>query len=166
MTSLIQLCQWLYDLPGSTALRESDNAFPLVETVHVLSVSLMAGTIVVVDLRVAGWLLRTEPVTRVAGALLPWTWWGFALMVLSGLPLFASEAIKLYGNPAFRLKALLLVLAGLNALLFHGTTFRSVGDWDRRPVAPLRARLFAIASMTLWSGVIVSGRMIAVFHGH
>jgi hypothetical protein len=166
MTTLLNLCQWLYDLSWSTALRESDNAFPLVETVHVLAVSLIAGTIVVVDLRVAGLLLRTEPVTRVAGALLPWTWWGFALMLISGLPLFASEAIKLYGNPAFRLKALLLVLAGINALLFHGTTFRSVRDWERRPVAPLAARVFAIASITLWAGIIVSGRMIAVFHGH
>ncbi len=166
MTTLFELCQWLNDLPWSTALSESDNAFPLIETAHVLAVALFAGTVVTVDLRVTGWVLRSVPVSRVAGALLPWTWVGFALMVVTGLPLFASEAVHLYANPAFRLKMVLLGLAGLNALLFHGTIYRRVGDWERQGVAPWPARAFAATSILLWTGVIVSGRMIAVFHGH
>ena len=164
MTTIHDLCQWLNDQPWSTALAESDNAFPVIETAHVLAVSLIAGTIITVDLRVAGLLLRSEAVTRVAGALLPWTWAGFAVMALTGLPLFASEAASLYGNKAFRLKLVLLALAGLNALLFHNTVYRGVAQWDRDAVAPLKARAFAFASLLLWAGVIVSGRMIAAYH--
>jgi hypothetical protein len=165
MTTLQILCQWIYDWPASTFLRESDNAFPVIETAHVLSVSLIAGSIAALDLRLMGAIFRDEPVERIAATLLPWTWYGFVLMVLTGLPLFASEAVKLYPNPAFRLKLALLTLAGLNALLFHLTTYRSVRSWGAGPV-PSSARGFGVISLLLWSGVIVSGRLIAVFHGH
>jgi len=163
---LQKLCQLIYDMPASTALRESDVVFPLVETVHVLAITLLAGTIVTVDLRVGGLILRDEPVSRITRALLPYTWYGFALMVITGLPLFAAEAAKLYGNPAFRLKLLLLGLAGLNALLFHKTAYRRLHDWDQHGRAWLQARIFAGVSVLLWSGIIVSGRLIAVFHPH
>jgi len=162
---LQDLCQWLYDMPVNTALRESDDVFPLIESAHVLAICLIAGTIVTVDLRVLGVIFRTEPLTRITRALLPYTWYGFALMVITGLPLFAAEATKLYGNPAFRVKLLLLALAGLNALLFHQTTGRRMQEWEIRR-SPAQARAFAAVSVLLWSGVIVSGRLIAVFHGH
>jgi len=166
MTTLQYLCQWLYDLPTSTALRESDVVFPLIETFHVLAITLIAGTIVTVDLRVCGLILRGESLSRITRVLLPYTWYGFAVMLITGLPLFAAEAAKLYGNPAFRVKLLLLGLAGLNALLFHKTAFRGIEDLDRRSATSLPARVFASLSILLWSGIIVSSRLIAVFHSH
>jgi hypothetical protein len=166
MTTLQILCQALYDLPASTALRESDVVFPVIETCHVLAITLIAGTILTVDLRVCGLILREEPLARITRALLPYTWYGFALMVVTGLPLFAAEAAKLYGNPAFRVKLLLLGLAGLNALLFHRTVYRRLQERHQFGAAPLPARMFAAVSAVLWSGVIVSGRLIAVFHAH
>jgi hypothetical protein len=166
MTTLQDLCQWLYDMPVNTALRESDEVFPLVETAHVLSTVLIAGTIVAVDLRLLGILFRDIALTRITRALLPYTWIGFGLMALTGLPLFAAEAAKLYGNPAFRLKLVLLALAGANALLFHKTAGRGINDWDPQLVPSLQVRAFAGVSVVLWAGVIVAGRLIAVFHGH
>ncbi len=166
MGTLQDLCRVIYDLPVSTALRESDVMFPLIETFHVLAITLIAGTIVTVDLRVGGLIFRDQPQQRITRALLPYTWVGFALMVITGLPLFAAEAARLYGNPAFRLKLLLLALAGCNALLFHQTAYRMPHDRDQRATASLQARLFAAASILLWSGIIVSGRLIAVFHAH
>lgn len=165
MTTIQTFCQWIYDWPASTWLRESDNAFPLLETAHVLAITLIAGSILTVDLRLIGVVLRSEPAGRIASALLPWTWRGFALMMVTGLPLFASEAANLYGNPAFQVKLMLLGLAGLNALLFHRTAYRQVSDWGRGS-SPLSARAFASISILLWAGIIVSGRLIAVFHGH
>jgi hypothetical protein len=166
VTTLLQLCQLLYDTPASTALRESDVVFPAIETAHVLAITLIAGTILTVDLRVGGLVLRDQPLSRVTRALLPYTWYGFALMALSGLPLFAAEAAKLYANPAFRVKLLLLGLAGLNALLFHSTVYRRLQSDHQHGTAPLTARVFAAVSGALWSGIIVSGRLIAVFHAH
>jgi hypothetical protein len=166
MPVLYNLCQWVYDLPPAVALRESEDAYPLVETVHVLAIALIVGTIVTVDLRLLGVILRKQPVSRIARALLPLTWCGFGLMMLTGLPLFAAEALQLYGNPAFRLKLVFLVLAGCNALLFHWTSYRTVGTWDESVATPLSARAFATMSITLWSAIVVSGRLIAVFHVH
>jgi hypothetical protein len=166
MTTLRILCQTLYELPASTALRESDAVFPVIETFHVLAITLIAGTIVTVDLRVGGLIFRDQPLSRITRALLPYTWYGFVIMVVTGLPLFAAEAAKLYGNPAFRVKLLLLGLAGLNALLFHLTVYGRLHEQYQHSAAPLPARMFAAVSAVLWSGVIVSGRLIAVFHGH
>src|ERR1700689_2430221 len=84
MTALQTFCQWLYDLPASEALRESDDVFPVIETIHVLGICLMVGTIAAVDLRLTGALLRGYPAARISRALLPYTWAGFALMFVTG----------------------------------------------------------------------------------
>jgi hypothetical protein len=84
-------------------------------------------------------------------------------MFVSGFLLFWSEAAKSYGNPAFRIKLLLLALVGLNPLIFHFTIYRSVTEWNARVVTPLRARLASASSLTLWAGIICAGRAIAYF---
>jgi len=160
----VRYLEWLYHQPWAAALRESDDAYPLIETVHVLSIAVIAGTVVAMDLRLLGLILKQESVTRVGRALLPAAWCGFAIMLVTGIPLFAAQAVQLYSNPAFRLKILLLVLAGLNAGLFHATTYRGVHAWDDSAIIPVPARVFAVTSIALWSAIIVSGRLIAVFH--
>ena len=166
MTVLQTLCQWVYEWPAAVALRESEDVFPLVETAHVLAICLAVGTIVTVDLRLLGVIMREEPVRRVAQALLPYTWYGFGLMMLSGLALFAAESLPLYSNPAFRVKLVLLGLVGSNALLFHRTIYRSVEQWNPRTATPPAARAFAGISLALWSGIVIAGRLIAVFRVH
>jgi hypothetical protein len=161
--SLLQICQWINDTGIATALRESDLVFPIVETVHVLAIALLAGTVAIVDLRLLGLVLKRQPVSQVAGQALPLTWTGFVVMFLSGALLFMAEAAKSYANPAFRVKMLLLLIAGLNPLVFHSTIYRSVAAWDVSPITPRRARLAAVLSLTLWSGIIIAGRAIAYY---
>lgn len=161
--SLFEICQWLNTTPVATSIRESDLVFPLIETAHVLAITLLVGTVAAVDLRLLGVTLTEDKVSTVARRVLPLTWAGFAVMLMSGILLFLAEAEKSYGNTAFRLKMLLLVLAGLNPLIFHFTIFRSVAVWDDAPQVPVRARAAAIASLTLWSAIIIAGRAIAYF---
>jgi len=161
-----EFCQWLYDLPWVVTLEESDNLFPLIESAHVLGIGLMAGTLIIVDLRVLGATFQRESVRRIAETLLPYTWAGFALMVGTGLPLFAAESVKLIHNPAFLIKLVLLTLAGVNALLFHLTIYRKVDEWGGAAKTPLPARVLAGTSAALWLSVIVAGRLISVFHTH
>jgi hypothetical protein len=161
--SLLPIIQWLNSTLLATSIRESDFVFPLIETVHVLAITLLAGTVAAVDLRLLGVILKREKVSEVAEQVLPLTWIGFAVMMVTGALLFLSEAQKSYGNMAFRAKIVLLILAGLNPLIFHSTIYRSVCAWDDAPVVPLRARAAAIASLTLWSGIIIAGRAIAYF---
>ncbi|MEI9977646.1 MAG: DUF6644 family protein [Edaphobacter sp.] len=163
MPLLQHLCQLLYDSPIGTAIRESDYAFPIIESIHVLGITLLVGTIAVLDLRMLGLVLRPISVTRIARTVFPLTWSGFAVMFLSGFLLFWAEAAKNYSNPAFRAKLILLALVGLNPLIFHTTIYRRVHEWEVLEISPWRARAAAIASLTLWGGVIVAGRLIAYF---
>jgi hypothetical protein len=159
-----QWCQWLSSTPLSMAIRQSDWWFSIIESVHVLGVTLMVGTIAIVDLRLLGWLLKREPVSSVTRAILPWTWCGLVVMAGSGALLFTSEASDAYRNTAFRIKSVLLVAAGLNALLFHRTTLRSVSAWEEAPLTPVPARRAAALSLALWGAIVVCGRAIAYFH--
>jgi hypothetical protein len=160
---LFHFCQWLNDSRLAISIRESDVAFPVIETVHVLGITVLAGTVAMVDLRLLGIILKRDRVSDVARQILPLTWIGFGLMFVSGALLFASEAAKSYDNPAFRLKMLLLIAACANPMIFHSTVYRTVGEWDQARVTPWRARVAAVLSLTLWSLIIMSGRAIAYF---
>ena len=117
--SLLGFCQWLEKTPWSIALHESLWVYPIVESVHVLTLCLFLGTAVMLDLRLLGVTMRRIPVSEVMGQLLPWTTAGFALMVLSGGLLFYAIPVRTYLNVFFRIKIVMLILAGLNAWVFH-----------------------------------------------
>lgn len=158
--SLLTFCQWLQGTAGGAAIRESVYLYPILDAIHVWSLGLFLGSISIIDLRLLGIGLKREPVSEVAGRLLPWTWAGFALMAVSGGLVFWSEPVKCYNSSAFRLKMLLMMLAGLNALVFHLTTYRSVEVWDDKTTIPARARLAGVLSLVLWTGVLFSGRFV------
>jgi hypothetical protein len=160
VTFLQHACQWLADTAIGTRIRESDNLFSAIETAHVLGIVLTAGTIAIVDLRILGLLLNRHPIDEVLAPLVRIAWLGFSIMAATGLLLFWSEAGKLYLNPAFRLKLLLLLAAGVNQWIFHKTYDRDIAAGARRAVAR-RAHLSAILSLSLWIGIIVLGRAIA-----
>lgn len=161
---MLQIVQRLYDSPIATAIRESENLFPILQTFHIVGTIALAGAIAIVDLRLLNVLLRREAPVRVAESLLPITWIGFALMVVSGGLLFVAQSARIYGNVFLRIKALLLVLALLNVALFHATTFRQVQSWGPEgATTPVSARVFAVLSLVLWTGIILTGRFIAYF---
>jgi hypothetical protein len=163
MPFLQHFCEMLYQSSFGTMLRDSNNAFSVIESVHVLSITLLVGTIAVLDLRMLGLILRSVSVSSLARSVLPLSWSGFAVSVTSGFLLFWAEAAKMYVNPSFRTKLVLLVLAGFNALVFHTTIYRRAQEWEQQHISPWRARVTAIASLMLWGGVIIAGRAIAYF---
>jgi hypothetical protein len=159
--SLLPLCQWLAGQPWSIALRESLYMWPLLETTHVLTLMLFVGTTVMLDLRLLGVTFRGVPVSEFTGRLLPWTRASFALMAITGLLLFYSTPVRYYQNLFFRVKIVLLVAAGLNVWLFHSRVHRTVQGWGRAGQPPRAARVAAMVSLAAWTGVVVSGRMVA-----
>jgi len=159
--SLLGICQWLEKTPWSIALHESIWVYPLVESVHVLTLCLFLGTAVMLDLRLLGVILRRVPVSEAAGQLFRWMAAGFVLMVISGSLLFYAIPVRTYLNIFFRIKVVMLVLAGLNAWIFHRTVYRRVAEWDLDPVTPRAARVAGGLSLVLWAAIVVAGRMIA-----
>lgn len=151
---------WLESTRLAETLRNEPLVFPLVEVAHILGFVILVGAAVMFDLRLLG-LSRHLSVAALAGHLLPWARRALAVVVPSGVLLFLPQATQLGTSPVFRLKLLLLALAGLNAGLFHRGVFRTVRDWDTQVRTPLAARATAIASLGLWAGVITCGRLLA-----
>lgn len=156
---LLQFCQWLADTPWSIALHEGP--YPLIESVHVLALCIFVGLAVMLDLRLLGVTMRRVPVSEVAHRLLPWTVAGFVVMVISGVLLFYAIPVRSYQSIFFRIKMVMLILAGLNVWVFHSGIYRRVADWDLDPVAPRAARVAGTLSLILWALIVLSGRMIA-----
>jgi hypothetical protein len=159
--SLLPFCQWLEKTPWSIALHESLWVYPIVESVHVLTLCLFLGMAVMFDLRLLGLVLRRVPVSQVASQLIPWMFAGFALMLASGALLFYAVPVRTYLNIFFRIKLAMLALAGLNAWVFHRTIYRQVAEWDLAHVAPKAARVAGAVSLALWACIVIAGRMIA-----
>ena len=142
------------------AIRENDLLFPLIESLHVLSICLVVGSIFVVDLRLLGRASVQSPVSRVVSGILPITWSAFAVAVASGSLLFISNATEYLGNGYFVAKIFLICLAGLNMAIFHGISAKDLPRWENDTAPPLPARLAGGLSILLWVSVITCGRWI------
>lgn len=160
MPNLLELCKWLDQTAVGAAVRESLWLFPAIETLHLLGMAALVGTVAVLDFRLLGWAMRQERVSALVRKLLPWAWAGFAVQVVTGGLLFSSEAVKVYSNPAFRLKMLLIFLAGIHAFIFHWIVYRDVANWDDSALLPLKAKVSGFASILLWVGIVAAGRFI------
>jgi hypothetical protein len=161
MSMLFTVCHWLEHTLMGTAVRESAWLFPTIETLHIFGIILLVGSTSILDLRLLGWTFQEDSVSKLARRFLPWTWVGFAIQVVTGFLLFSSEATKMYGNLSFQIKMLLILLAGVNALVFHALAYRKVTTWDDARVAPLPARCAGCFSILLWFGIVAAGRWIA-----
>ena len=160
MPILQSFCEWLQNTALGTFIAGSTWAFPTIETVHVFALVIVVGTIAIVDLRLLSVASRNRSVSQLSNDVLPITWTAFCLAALTGGLLFSSKAVHYLENWPFRLKMVLLGLAGLNMLLFHFLTYRSVHDWDDADRAPSSARFAGALSLTFWIGVVVFGRWI------
>src|ERR1700691_3232745 len=161
MHLIVAICEWLEQTAVGSAIHGSLWLFPVIETVHIFGIICLVGATSILDLRLMGLTFRDEPVTKLVHRFIPWAWAGFLIQVTTGLLLFSSEATKMYGNLAFEIKMLLILVAGINAFVFHEIAYQSVGKWENDPVAPLAARAAGLISILLWFGIVAAGRWIA-----
>jgi hypothetical protein len=162
MPSIIPALEWLEGLAWTTAIRESPWGYPIIETAHVASIVAFAGLVIMMDLRLVGLAFMHAPPAQIQRRLFPWQMAGLVPSTATGLLLCFVDPLRYYGNVFFRIKLVLLALAGLNALAFHLQTYRTAGQWDEDPQFTATARLSAGVSLLLWAAVIVSGRLVAL----
>jgi hypothetical protein len=134
--------------------------FPIVETLHVISLAMVFGSIVMVDLRLIGAASRNSAVSKLSGEVLPYTWGAFICAAVTGTLMFVSKAHVYFYNLQFQLKFLCMFLAGVNMAVFHFGAYRRVLEWDNRHPPPRAARWAGALSIALWIGVIFFGRWI------
>jgi len=149
--------EWLQNSPLAVSI--SEDWFPWVESVHVVCLAVVAGSIFLVDSRLIGWTSRHLRFTYVSDRLLPWTWGAFIGAAITGTLMFIAGATNYAHNTPFLIKMGLLVLAAVNMLYFQFVTFRSVQNWDTGKPIPA-ARAAGAVSLTVWCLVIGFGRWI------
>ena len=158
---LAAMWQWLARPTITTMIAESVWIYPVAESSHVLAIALFLGLTVMLDLRLLGLTLRRVPVSEMVTRVLPWAVPGGVVAVVSGMLAFLSDPERFMVNVFFQVKAVALLLAVLNLLVFHLIVYSRVREWDLLPTPPLAARLSAAFSLTLWAVVVVTGRLVA-----
>ena len=160
MLHLKELILFFEDSSLAETIRENDLLFPLIESVHVLAISLVVGSIMAVDLRLLGLASVKRPVSAVTRGIVPLTWGVFVVAVASGGLMFISNATKYLGNGYFIAKMFLIGAAGLNMVVFHFISAKEMPRWENETRPPLPARLAGALSILLWIAVVACGRWI------
>jgi hypothetical protein len=151
---LTPIFERIQNTPIPFAVRQSRVLVALVEIVHLLGLTLFAGTILMVDLSLAGLGMRRHPAPRIAVELAPWTLGGLAVLMITGPILFMTEAVKCYDHPSFAIKMLLLIIA----LTIHFTIHRRVATAEP-PATASRARTTAFLSLAAWTSVALTAKI-------
>ncbi len=151
--------KWLQTTPIASLIGENDILFPWIESVHVLAIVLVFGTISIVDLRLLGVASLDLTVRRVMRDVIPYTWGAFGVAAITGSLMFSSDAFHYAHNRLFQGKLVLLALAGLNMAVFHFLGVRNIERWDiATGHTPMTAKAAAAISLMIWIGVVALGR--------
>ena len=150
---------WLQSTWIATAVAENDILFPWIESVHVLAIVLVVGTISIVDLHLLGVASLDISAKRLMRDVIPYTWGAFAVAAITGSLMFSSDATHYAHNRLFQIKLVMLALAGLNMAVFHLFGERDIERWDAPgATTPAAAKAAAVISLMAWIAVVSLGR--------
>ena len=158
---LLNLARWLDSQSWSTAIHESIYLYAWIETTHVITLMVFLGMLFVIDLRMLGAIFPKVPASIIAQRLDKPMMIGFAIMLITGFLLYYAIPVRTTQSLWFRIKVVLLIVAGINAFLFRAKMQASSSSWDLDPIPPKRIRVGAMLSLVLWAGVVITGRTIA-----
>jgi len=157
---LLSIVQWLQFTGFFTALRGSAYAYPIILSLHMVGIALFGGMVLMTDMRILGWALRTRSIAEVVNQFRVPKRWGLLLTATCGFLMFGSKAEEYYYNPFFRTKLILFGVLILHALVFYRSVYADPVALDRFPTAPPHAKLAAALSLVLWIAVACCGRGI------
>lgn len=157
---MLEILEWLEGTPLGAIAPQTLYGFPILVGIHILGLIFSVGILLWVDLRMIGVCLKGFPLTKVYRALSKWFIFGFSIMILSGIVLFAGFATSAYENIFFRIKILVMILAGINAITFHVLVRKMPAHADSADPA-ISVRIAGLVSISLWTVVILCGRLIS-----
>jgi hypothetical protein len=159
--SIHPFLEWLEATPVGVLIKESPWGFPITVAIHIMAMMLSVGTLVWFDLRLLGVGMTGYRASLIYRRLMPWMFTGFALMFITGLMLVTAYATAAYDNLYFRIKVSAMVLAAINAFVYHRHTERRIAEWDDSATPPRGARVAGLVSICVWATVIMAGRMMS-----
>ena len=152
MHALLPFFKWCDNTWVGETIRGSRLYFPIIETFHLLALTILFGAVLVLTMRMCGLMMTSQPTSQVARDLGPWAGWSLVVILVSGMMLFLSEAMKCYASKPFQVKMTFLFAA----LIFHFTVHRSVSRSDREPKLVWGAAV-GVVNALLWLGVGLGG---------
>jgi hypothetical protein len=150
----------LQSMGWATALRESALMYPIILSLHLTGMGLFGGMIAMTDLRILGLAFRGRPAADVHNQLRAFKHLGLTLVVICGALIGTSKAGAYWPNPFFKLKLTLLLIVAVHALVFRGSVYKKLDEFDRAGIMPGNAKLAAALSLVLWIGLVAAGRWI------
>src|ERR1043165_7803713 len=160
MMPAVSILEWIESTELSTAIREGALYYPIIGGVHLLALALFGGMLLATDLRLLGWAMQRRRISDVMEQFRNWKRSGFVMITASGLLLGWCEPLKLYHSPSFWVKMALMLLVGVHALVFRAGVYRNPVKLDEGVTR--HARVAAVLSLVLWTGLIVSDRKSVV----
>lgn len=157
---LLSFAQWIQFTTLFTALRGSANLYPIVLSLHMIGISFFGGMILMTDLRLLGLALRKRSIAEVINQFRVPKRWGLLLTATCGILLAGSKAEEYYYNAFFRTKLILFAAVIVTELVFYRSVYANPEVLDRKPSAPVNARLAAAFSLLLWTSIACCGRGI------
>jgi hypothetical protein len=151
--------EWLQSTWITDAVIKYGPVYPAMESLHYVGLGLLVGALMLIDLRLLGVAKRLPLASMIT--LLPWVWVGFCINAVTGGTMFIYNATGFGVNKAFWLKMTLILLAGINALVFEIIARRGRTTWVASGHAPAVAKTVATLSLLLWVGVVTAGRWMA-----
>ena len=158
--SIETLLQAITESELGMAISMNGYAFPWLETLHVFALATVFGSIALVDTRLIGFGSHRRSASKLIKELLPFTWVGFVCAVITGSLLFTSNPYSYAESIPFLTKMGLIVLAGINMMIFHFGAYRQIDGWDNDSTPPVSVRLSGAISLCLWVIVLFYGRWI------
>lgn len=157
---ILSLAQWIQSTLFFRDLRESWYVYPTVMSLHLLGIAFFGGMILLTNMRLLGWSMRSRSVSDVVGQLRVAKRFGFILIATCGLLMLGSKAEEYYYNVFFRVKLILLALMFLHGWFFRRSVYYNTVEIDRAPQLPTRAKVAASLSILIWTGIACAGRGI------
>ncbi len=155
---LVAIAQLITDSPLTLWIQTTYWIWPVLEITHFIGLSLLLGGLIIIDLRLAGHFKAMSLVAT--HQFLPFVFVGFALNLTTGILFFYGEPMQYAINIGFQIKMVLVVLAGLNAMLYYWKIHPVIHSWNAEQASPPIAKFVAYTSLAAWSGVLVCGRLL------
>ena len=150
--------EWAASTPLNTLATHWTWTWVILESLHFIGLSILIGSLLVIDLRLAGFFKRLP--IEATHQLLPWVFLGFGINLLSGVLFFFGDPGRYSINIGFQIKFLLIFLAGLNALWFYRSINRDMRSWEPHGTTTGLAKVIGGVSLAFWFAVLIFGRLI------
>lgn len=160
-TNLPEFSLWLSGTDFSLWLQTHFWVIPTGQSIHILSIAALFGSAVMMDLRIFGLAGGSRTMAQISRRYVPWIWWAFLVLLISGTILTIAEPIRELINPIFWIKMALLPLAVVLNLWFQAAVRKRTATWDSNQSGHTAIRLGAIVLIILWCAIMFCGRWIA-----